>query len=680
MEIVVLFIAVFPFVSLTYRAVKKPLERLVGSGGALILAVPLGLGFLSLLIFFLGILDLLNRPVLWGLIAGLYGVSLFVWKREILSPLQVGIGAIRGLWRGSGKTGRLLLSLGGVFFLFNLIGVFIPQIGDDALYYHYALPKLFVREGGLFYFPYNYFSLSPFNIEMLYTLGMLLQGDTAANLVNALISLSLATLIYGLVRSTLGRLQGILWSVVFYSLPLTMIQTHQGYIDIGVALFAMAGFYILLMMVRQKRLDWVYFVLSGLFFGFAAGSKVFAMLSAAVGAGAFFLIHLKGESRRAFSGALLVVVVTATVASPWYIRSWFHTGNPVYPAFYHLFGGGRDWDEAADKRYHKLYTHSPDIPTAPMGRSPRGLIAAPLFPYFPRHIAGLFSELREKYSAWAKPVRDLSGYRPEVSFLTLLFIPFAWVSLRRRLDWKEPGFIVLILGIYLMAWFFLLPQVVRHLLPLFGFIYLLAGLGLKRLWGLGGFLVKTGCVAAFSLWFVTALGIHSYYYLPKAYGAVSRENFLEKNVFFYPSIKWLNANLSENSKLAIVSEILPHYLDIPYIIVGPSFRLSDYKRSGDLYDDLKKRGVTHLVVVLDLHGEYDLKTQYTNPTVITFRSDRPVEVTVEEERRSLEPLTEFLRDPSRTSKVYERVEKRILGRSPLIYGEPPIQVAVYQLR
>ena len=40
---------------------------------------------------------------------------------------------------------------------------------------------------------------------------------------------------------------------------------------------------------------------------------------------------------------LLFCLIALLVASPWYLRNWFFTGNPVYPFLYGLFGGAF-WD------------------------------------------------------------------------------------------------------------------------------------------------------------------------------------------------------------------------------------------------------------------------------------------------------------------------------------------------
>ena len=47
--------------------------------------------------------------------------------------------------------------------------------------------------------------------------------------------------------------------------------------------------------------------------------------------------------RTAASHLAIFALIAALVAAPWYLKSWFFTGNPVYPFLYNLFGG-QFWD------------------------------------------------------------------------------------------------------------------------------------------------------------------------------------------------------------------------------------------------------------------------------------------------------------------------------------------------
>src|SRR5262249_3745005 len=77
--------------------------------------------------------------------------------------------------------GKLLLAVflgaGGTVTFFESL---TPTTSQDALVYHLAVPARYVDNGGFVFVEGNFFAQFPQNIEMLFTLGLLLKGSALA--------------------------------------------------------------------------------------------------------------------------------------------------------------------------------------------------------------------------------------------------------------------------------------------------------------------------------------------------------------------------------------------------------------------------------------------------------------------------------------------------------------------
>jgi len=85
--------------------------------------------------------------------------------------------------------------------------------------------------------------------------------------------------------------------------------------------------------------------MAGIFTGLAVGTKYYGLISG-VAFGLLIPVSLwRGRRfplRKAVAAISLYGLMSVVVGSPGYIRNMMDTGNPVYPAFYGIFGG-RDW-------------------------------------------------------------------------------------------------------------------------------------------------------------------------------------------------------------------------------------------------------------------------------------------------------------------------------------------------
>lgn len=341
-------------------------ERLIFSAG-------LGFGLLAYLVFGLGLAHLLYSWVAYVV----FGLLTILSLREI-----------KHLWRlvryylvERTYTPSLFDVLFGAFGIFlavyHFLGTLIPPVLFDALVYHLAIPKLYTLTHGIEYYPHSFFSNFPFMMEMLYTLGLILQGAILVNCLNYVIHLLLLAGIYGFARTYFNHRIALLSVLIFYTVPWVGLESFLPYIDIGLGFYTWLALYALINWISRKETGWL--LLCGMFTGITASIKYFGVHTGFViglsviiylfwkrfhtppfrkekippippleGGGAGFRSEKGGTGFRLFWYFALPALL---IGSPWYIKNLIWTGNPIYPFW---FGGG-EWDSAMLQRYMSYY-------------------------------------------------------------------------------------------------------------------------------------------------------------------------------------------------------------------------------------------------------------------------------------------------------------------------------------
>ena len=199
----------------------------------------------------------------------------------------------------------------------NLLGVFMPELGFDALWYHLPLSKLLLARGQ-WYFPGGlyYYSAMPRLAEVISLPLFSLIGYHGPKLVQFFSGLITSLLIYRLAkRFTSDRLLSLTAVNLFYATWLVSWQSSSGYVDLVRTAFEMTALYFLVSF-RAKSRNLSYALFAGVFLGLAIGTKWQALGSLAL----YALI---------FSPLLLIPALIA--ASPWFFIAYHFTANPIYP-------------------------------------------------------------------------------------------------------------------------------------------------------------------------------------------------------------------------------------------------------------------------------------------------------------------------------------------------------------
>lgn len=225
----------------------------------------------------------------------------------------------RYLWRlGSAHpalAALLLVTAGAV-----VVQASLPVVDSDGLRYHLALPKLFLLEGRVAFYPYDVVGGFPQAGEMLYLLGLRLGCAESSKWMHALFFLgSVAVLAATVHRSRRSRGPALLACLAFVAAPVALAQAGAAFVD-HIAVFHLG---VGVLLVVRRRATW-----SGLPLAAAAVTKVTAWPAVLVTGTAALLAVQRGRRLRA-AGALLLPVVLAWL--PFGIRNVHSTGDPWYP-------------------------------------------------------------------------------------------------------------------------------------------------------------------------------------------------------------------------------------------------------------------------------------------------------------------------------------------------------------
>lgn len=299
------------------------------------LGATLGLGLLGSVVFGLGAVGGLYPAVAY-LLLGILGVAGGREVRTLVRGLRPRLHPMPGkripwLWLYAGLVG--LLSLGTAL---------LPPTAWDALVYHLQGPRLYVEAHRLIAVPENFYLNWPAQVEMLFTWGLLLQGELLAQLLHWVFWPLTAILLYALVRRN-GNPEVGGWAVALWaSVPFAGELAGVAYVDVGLTAFVLGGVYGFLRWTESQDARWL--TLAALFLGLAMATKYTAVTW--LGLLVLLVVHHGARHQKRPTGWLVsqatkMGMIAALPVLPWLVKNWIVTGNPVYP----FLLGGVGWNE-----------------------------------------------------------------------------------------------------------------------------------------------------------------------------------------------------------------------------------------------------------------------------------------------------------------------------------------------
>jgi hypothetical protein len=297
-------------------------------------AMSCGLIIDIVVLFFLGIARLLTLPAVLLSGAALITLSLFSLIRFSAHSTR-----IHSLYTALSRSRYDVLwslfdalALAAFFVALSSEVIRAPGSFDDTMY-HLPIARFYVEHHAIVLNEYLRFPLFPQNMELLFTLGLLIGGDVIAQ---GMANIPLFIIGVGLIGAGIWLLGSALpgFLSIFLLFCIEPIKSTFGfaYVDDGLALFCWGATLALALWARSDHRSNGWLVIAGMLAGGAAGSKLFG------GALALLLGLYLVLVRKDWRSSLIYAGVVFIFGSWWYVRSAIISGDPVSPAGGSVFG------------------------------------------------------------------------------------------------------------------------------------------------------------------------------------------------------------------------------------------------------------------------------------------------------------------------------------------------------
>ena len=537
-------------------------------GERMFFAFGIGAGITGYAFFGLSAAQLLYPVYIYGVLTILLAASALGLKSIELGHLKDSFSMPAGMVEKLAAGGTMLL-LAAAFAL-----SLTPETGKDALVYHLAAPKLFLKHHGFYFIPGSIYSNLPFQAEMLYLAALFLDGDLLAKGLNFIAFPVVLLGIWQFSVHKMGNSYPFTSIFIFAMLPSVFELTHISYSDMYAALFVLGAVYAFCQWNEREENDWI--VIAALFTGLAVSTKYSTLILPFVGFLGILLRYRQAtEGGKPLRVISLYLAVTAITGSPFYIKSWLLTGNPLYPFYYGIFGG-RDLTPEIARLFEGLYKY--------MGMG-RGLLDYFLLPL--------------NMSLFAK--MNSSQFDGMIGPVFLLLLPLL-IGIKNKWPILQ---IVITYSFVCFAFWASSSQDLRYLVPVLPFLAILCGViftHFKERKGIIGYAIT---VVVFSAIF-NSVAIFSDFKkinpLPYILGGESRSAFLSRSLSTYRIYSIANEKLRSSASLFLVNMRNYTFLCDNNCFSDTMFETETLKKIlasspavGDVREQFKKMGFTHLM-------------------------------------------------------------------------------------
>jgi len=524
----------------------------------------------------------------------------------------------------------------------------VPPVSRDALTHHLAVPKLWIKHGGIYEIPDIRFSYYPMNLDLLYAFPLYFDNDIIPKYIHFAFALATAWLIYGYLNQKTNRVYALIGVLLFLSTPVIVKLSTTVYVDLGLIFFSFASLCYLIRW-RDNGFHLKYLFISAIFCGLALGTKYNGLIS-------FFLlscltsyIYVKSYNKdtkigktkyqlTAFKYGLFFIVISCIVYMPWMVKNYIWTGNPLYPLY------NQHFKTASQKQTAPVYR---EFPSASIEKTPDSdtknswrldshflvrkhvygeswweTVTIPIRIFFqgqdnnPKYFDGklnpflLILPLISLFRLNKLPDR----FKQDVqlfAFFSILYLLFVFFQIDMRIRWVAP--IVPALVILAIIGLFHLAQFIRDRITPTALIFC---------WG--------------SFWLMLSLFflLNTFYILnlfkkvdPITYlsGRIGRDAYIQKFRQEYSLIRFANRNIPKDAVILCLFLGNRRYYHDREVSFNYNFfkKVIKYSDSAQLSaETIKKAGITHLLVRNDLFNQWtqEIFTIHEKNAIINFFS------------------------------------------------------------
>jgi 4-amino-4-deoxy-L-arabinose transferase-like glycosyltransferase len=175
------------------------------------------------------------------------------------------------------------------------------------------------------------------NLDLLYMIPLYFGNDIIPKYIHFLFALLTASLVYNYLKNRISPLYGLIGSLFFLSIPIIVKLSITVYVDLGLMFFTTASLLLIFHWLNSSY-KIRYLLLAGICCGLAAGTKYNGLISIFLLSLFIPVLYMRsqieeelGSNSKALGFGLLFVFATLLAFSPWLIRNYAWTGNPIYP-------------------------------------------------------------------------------------------------------------------------------------------------------------------------------------------------------------------------------------------------------------------------------------------------------------------------------------------------------------
>lgn len=547
--------------SLLHVELKSNLQFIITSIG-------LGLIVISHIVLLLGFWKLYYPAVAWFIFISIFIIFYKTHLVFISRSLLLFKNSFHFIAKETVFTKILFLAL-LIFIILSSLGAFTPPFAADVLRHHVVVTRLFAAHHRIIFTPIIFFN-APLGIEMLYLLGILLYNNAVGLLLNSILGTLAAFAVFHIGKIYADKKIGLLSSLLFYSTSIVWYSGIYGKVDSGLFFYTALGFLYLYEWTQKK--DMRLLIVSGIFVGFCASLKYTGLYTTVLSflvLVVLLILRQNSSLKNKFLQISFFILPAFITGSPWYIKNWIMTGNPIWPFFYNLLGG-RGWNIAA----HQSISGEVRGMYSRLGHNLLGFLTGPI-------------QLNLKMPDFF----ERAGIGP----LFLGILPFSLLIREIRQRYK---LIFIFSFLFYAFWFpfaqegrFLIPVVMLLGIPVAHTIFILAQRSKP---------VKITILGSLSFWIFindAALVERTINFFPASWGLESKNRFLERTIWFYKDIEWMNKNLPKDA-VVLSDHTMLYYLNRDFVWGTFTHQgLIDYARIKDVEEYrhiLKNLGVTYI--------------------------------------------------------------------------------------
>lgn len=496
----------------------------------------------------------------------------------------------------------------------------VPPVSLDALSHHLLIPKLFLQAGGIVDIPALIGSYYPMNVDFLYLIPLSLGRDYVSKYIHFGFGLLIALSIYIYLKNRLNHLYALIGFLLFLTLPITVKLSITAYVDLGFGFFSIAALLMLIKWVTAK-FRFKYLLLSAISCGLCLGTKYNGLLVLLLLTLFVPFLHSRyadstaakgGFLKPAFSGVIFLGAALL-VFSPWMIRNYKYTANPLFPMFGNFF--------LFESKLTGDYRNAQDMRVAMAKEAMEGTantknpFAIRRMAYNESMLEAMLVPLRIFFQGKDNDPRYFDGrLNPYLLFLPLMAI---FIYPGKTKQWAVEKRIMLTFSVlYLIIAFFKADMRIRYIMPAIPPLVILSVFGIYQSFAYVREFTPEKRHAFYTsvlIGSIALLLVQNGRYLydqfrdvqPLAYlrGQTSRDEYISKRRPEYLSIQWANKNIPSNSKImCLFLGRRGYYFENEVLfsknIFGEYLKQTDSNRQ--FAEKLRSLKITHLLVRNDL--------------------------------------------------------------------------------